>query len=833
VTNETAAQPSPIARASFYLGVASLTAATLMLQLVMTRILSVIVWYHLAFFAISLAMFGMTAGAVWVYLRGARFSRASCPRDLADYCALFAAGAVLSLLAQVVLTGVTLAPMLIFSGWSFLAWTGLAVCMAVPFFFSGVAVSLALTRSGHPLPRVYGADMIGAALGCLGVLALLDRVDGVSGLFWTAALGGVAAVLFLRAGGASAAAVAPRPPLAFLLGRPAAITAAIALLAAWNTVSDQRIRPLVVKGVVQGQGAELLYERWNSFSRIAVYQQVSKEPHLWGASAALPRRRWAIDQRWMNVDGAAGTVMYQRPGDLSGVEFLKFDVTNLAYVLPERPRVGIVGVGGGRDVLSALAFGRRDVTGVELNPIFVDLLTRVPGFVEYAGLRDTPGLRLFADEARSWFARSEESFDLIQMSLIDTWAATGAGAFTLSENGLYTVEGWRVFLRRLSPRGVFTVSRWYAPGAVNETGRMISVTVAALMSMGATNPAEHVFLAASGQIATLIVSRDPLAPADVAELERTAAELRFAILLSPSGLRASPALARIVSARTPDELHRHTSTLELDLTPATDDRPFFFNQLPLHEPVQVVRRVLAGVYARSGTGVVTGNLYATATLLMLLAVALALVLATIVVPVRPALRDVGVRLVAGGSFYFLLTGVGFMALEIGLLQRMSVFLGHPIYSLSIVLFTLILSTGLGSLLSERLPLQDRGRFVAWALLTGGYAASLPLWLSDVLLAFDSAGLLARAAICVATIAPGGLLMGFAFPTGMRLVSAIDERPTPWFWGINGAAGVLSAILAIVSSMAYGIGFTLLVGAACYLLLIPSALAIGFPRGPRP
>jgi hypothetical protein len=169
-----------------------------------------------------------------------------------------------------------------------------------------------------------------------------------------------------------------------------------------------------------------------------------------------------------------------------------------------------------------------------------------------------------------------------------------------------------------------------------------------------------------------------------------------------------------------------------------------------------------------------------------------------------------------------------MMIEIGLLQRMSVFLGHPVYSLSVLLFTLILATGIGSLASDILPLDSRPRFLIWALFTGAYVAALPHWLSGVFLAFDGASLLTRAILCIITIAPAGLLLGFGFPTGMRLISAIDRRPTPWFWGVNGAAGTLASTVAVASSIAFGIGTTLTIGATCYIFLIPTVLLLLSP-----
>jgi hypothetical protein len=428
------------------------------------------------------------------------------------------------------------------------------------------------------------------------------------------------------------------------------------------------------------------------------------------------------------------------------------------------------------------------------------------------------------DEARSWFARTEQKFDLVQMSLIDTWAATGAGAFALSENGLYTVEAWRIFLDHLTPRGVFTVSRWYAPGEVNETGRMVSLASAVLLSRGVAEPKKHIFLATSRRIATMIVSAEPFSPAAIDKLEGAANRLGFPILISPRGEPNSAVLKTIVDSRSRADLDAYTGSLELDLTPATDERPFFFNQLPLHDPVRAMK---IGLTKMGGAGINAGNVRATGTLVMLFLISAALVLATIVIPLRPAIKDVGGALAFGGTMYFLLIGVGFMSVEIGLLQRLSVFLGHPMYSLSIVLFSIVLATGVGSLLSDRLALDSRTKFAVWAALTGGYIVLLPQWLPAVTLAFDGETLFLRALISVLIIAPAGVLMGWGFPTGMRLISAVDRTPTPWFWGINGAAGVLASALAVAVSIAFGISVTLIIGGICYLLLIPAALMVGF------
>ncbi len=819
-------------RFCFYAGLFVITAATLMLQLIQTRMLSVVAWYHLAFFVISTAMFGLTAGAVWVYLRGARYTEKTLSFDLAHYSTAFAVTAALALAVQV-----TLVPLERVTLTAIVVWTVLALLLSVPFFFSGIVVSLALTRSPLPVGRVYAVDLAGAAIGCFGVLWLLNVFNGPTAALWTAVIAASAALWFSRS------AIGGEPetigPLARLLRWRTVWLVVLAVLATFNSVDQSRrgLYPIVAKGQFE---ALPWFEKWNSFSRVVAFEPVrptNGRPAMWGPSATFPADSSdpSFTQIPLNIDGDAGTFGYGIAGDLSRARFLKYDVTNLAYYLPERRSAAIIGVGGGRDLLSARVFGVPEVTGVEINPVFVNLLLREPRFSQYVGLSRVDGISLIVDEARSWFARTDRTFDVVQMSLIDTWAATGAGAYTLTENGLYTLEAWQIFLRRLNPRGVFTVSRWYTPDDLAETGRMVSLAVAALTQSGVSGAENHVFLAGSSsfgglrrRVATLIVSPSGFSAAELESLKAATASLQFDPLIVPGEKSPSQALGTIMRARTLNDLEAYGRGFLLDLTPPTDNRPFFFNQLPFRDVGKVAALVLSG----RSPGVARGNLRATITLAVLFFIALGLVIAAILIPLRPALRDVGAKLAAGGTAYFMLIGIGFMLVEIGFLQRFSIFLGHPTYSLSIVLFSLILSTGLGSLISDYLRLDTRGTFSAWAIATGGYLVSQTIWVPPLLLSLDSSSLVMRALICVAVILPAGLLMGFGFPTGMRFIAAVDRRPTPWFWGINGASGVLSAVVAVACSIAYGIATTLTLGAICYVLLIPAAVVIGFPRGDK-
>ncbi len=807
---------------NFYVGVFLITSCTLMLQLIQTRILSVVAWYHLAFFVISMAMFGLTAGAVWVYLRKDRFSGKTLSYDLSYYSAAFAVATVLSLAVQM-----TLVPVATKALTSILTWVELGIVISIPFFFSGIVVSLALTRSPFPIGRVYGVDLLGAAVGSLGVILILNNTDGPSAVLWAASIAAAGSLFFSKSnvGGEPD----ERLPLDSFLRRRKSILLAIVVFAILNGSTVLGLQPLVVKGKFENAYTHLFRE-WNTFSRVVVREEAKNvTPAMWGPSKRF--KGFKVDQRVMDVDGDAGSTMYRFSGDMQEVEFLKFDVTNLAYFLPGRQKGAVIGVGGGRDMLSAALFGLQDITGVEINPIFVKLLQgeaefsdllikRETDFSGFNKLAELPSTKFVVDEGRSWFARSKDTFDIIQMSLIDTWAATGAGAFTLSENGLYTVQAMKIFLSRLSQNGIFTVSRWYNPNMPKEAGRMLSLSVAALFEMGIQEPRRHIFIATEGRIANLLISREPFSIRDLKVLDETVEEYGYEVLVKPTREPESEVLRNIVMADSREELVRYTSGLELDLTPPTDDRPFFFNQFPFNKPVEAVK-LFKEMYGRGGYGgVYEGNLVATGTLIILFFVSLGLVLATIIIPLRSAIKDVGGKLVTGGTIYFMLIGIGFMMTEIGLLQRTSVFLGHPMYSLSVLLFTLILTAGIGSLLSEKFLLDTQAKFTSWALLTGVYILLLPLWVPDVFLAYDSAEFLVRAAICIIAIAPAGLLMGFGFPTGMRMISSLDRKPTPWFWGINGAAGVMASVVAIASSIGFGISTTLSIGALSYLLLIP-------------
>ena len=775
-----------------YLGTFLLAFAMLALEITFTRVISVAAWYHLAFFAIATAMLGMTAGATMVYVRPERFTKETFSENLTKSCISFA---LVVPIALIVLCLVPLtAFMTVMSIFAMLLVTG---ACSVPFYFAGIAITLILTKCDLPIGKLYAADLAGASFGCLFVLAGLEVIDAPSLILLCGAIGALAGFVF-ACGQVSGRRTAWS--LATVMG--------MVLMAAANTSSPRLIRPLIAKGEVRRPYTHLL-ERWNSFSRITVHPAVHGKALLWGGSPTAPDK--PVLKHDMEIDGGAGTTV-SRFHSNEEIEHLRFDVTNLAYHVRPRGNACIIGVGGGRDLQAALLFGHEHVTGVDVNPIFIDVLEGP--LREFAGLAGRDDVTLVVDEARSHLSRSDDKYSLIQMSLIDTWAATGAGAFALSENSLYTVEAWQVFLSRLKDDGIFTVSRWYCKSDLGETGRLVGLATAALLRTGADEPSKHLALVTCGRISTLLVSRKPFRADDLARIEDVCRQMKFSVAALPGRLPEHQTLREILAVRSVDELYRVAENKPLRCDPPTDEDPYFFNMLRLGHLHTV---------GQGEGGVMRGNTKAVVTLVGLVVSLFVLTLATILVPLllrerkRDGAREPGV--LWAGAIYFSAIGAGFMLMEIALIQRLSVLLSHPVYALGILLFTMILSTGVGSLLSERLPLGRAPWVFLYPVTAVAAILGVRFLLSALLANMITSTMTVKILTSVVVIFPLGIVMGLFFPTGMRLVRAIRPAETPWYWALNGIFGVLSSAMAVLISIFLGISLNFYIAAGCYTLVL--------------
>jgi spermidine synthase len=789
-------------RPSTYGGLFLLALASVMLEVLLTRITSVIAWYHLAFFVISLAMLGLTAGAVIVFVQPRAFGDAQIPARLTQAALGFALATPLCVALALAMP---LTPVTDFMSFVALFMTG--GLLALPFAFAGVALTLALTRAGLPPNLAYGVDLFGAALGCALVIPALALLDAPSAALLAAALGALSAATF-----AHAAQRTKWPSYAVA-------SALLGLTIANASAPVAPLRPAWVKGERE-QPEDFLYTRWNSHSRVTV-EPLEGSPVLWAAGNNTPIELLApIEQRVIKIDGAAGTVMARMGDGPAAHAYLGWDLTALVHELRPSGSAAVIGVGGGHDVLAALRAQHDRIVGIELNRAIVDLHERE--MEDFSGILSLPGVTLVHDEARSYLARDRRRYSVIAMSLIDTWASTGTGAYSLSENGLYTVEAWQTFLRRLSRGGILAVSRWYFEKNPGETARMLALALDALWASGVRAPHAHVALLQNRLVATLLLSRRPYSPDDLALLRRAANDKGYNVLVLPGETTTAPLLREIVQQPSRAALAAWTREQPLDLSPPSDARPFFFNML----------RPSSWLLSRAEIDELDlpflGNLQATQSLLYAVLVSLLLALATIVWPLRSRLRDLSVlptRDVAAALAYFALIGLGFMFVEIGLLSRLSVFLGHPTLALVVLLGGLIVFTGVGSLLSGRVPLAHRLGCL-YPLAPAALVVAAALTIGPLLRAFEASSTPLRVVVSLGLILPPALAMGLCFPLGLRAVESLEllhaaaERPKlgPWLWAINGAFGVVASGLSLATSIVWGISATLLIGAACYLLL---------------
>ncbi|MFZ2540777.1 MAG: hypothetical protein WAW75_03265, partial [Gallionella sp.] len=562
--------------------------------------------------------------------------------------------------------------------------------------------------------------------------------------------------------------------------------------------------------------SDLIYEKWSPLARVTVFPDVfwrrdPKLPFGWGMSPTYVSQR-RINQLWIEQDACAGTPITEFSGNLEDVNFLRFDITAVAYhVWPETKKVFIIGPGGGRDVLTALNFGVPAVTACDINPVIVDLVENK--FKDFAGdLYSRPGVTVHVGEGRSTIRRMEDRFDVILIPLIDSWAATTAGAFSLAENNLYTVEAMQDYLDHLEPNGCLSVTRFlFQPR--NQTLRLAIIARRALEEQGVPAPEQQIVVIGTtteSGVATVLVKKQPFTPEELSRLHSASEYLQFPILFSPD----SGGDSDFVAGLTQRPLENFLQNTYYDLSPSTDNRPFFFQMIPFSRAFDLLtsEKIVGQVY----------NYYAPLVLILLLALSTVLVLLFYILPLKFE-RGVEPLPKWWGTFAIVL-GLGFMFVEIPLMQKGSLYLGHPTYSLTIVLFSLLIFAGLGSRWSGRnhnAPLVVMLR--RYLIMAFGLVALLAIGSDFIIEATIGLSFWIRVAIFVVLIGTAGFFMGTAFPSAIRLVGNSHIKSIPWVWALNGGASVLGSILAMAVAMAFGYWLALAMGAVCYLF----ALAIAY------
>jgi hypothetical protein len=756
--------------------------ATLSYQILITRFFSVVLYYHFAFAAISLAMLGLTHGAITVYKNPDRYAPDRVDVEFARHAWRFAVSGVGAMVAFLCL------PLIVPADYLLGALALAALAFVIPFGESGVCITLLLTRLPYGGGRLYAADLTGAALGCLGIIFALLVVDPVSATFWIAAF---------AAGSGWVVARGNRDGRSRRLSGAVALTLAAAALvhSGLDLAGKSHLGVFWAKGQAQ---SNTLFERWNTYSRVRVTPRRDGVPFGWGFARAPET---TIEQEHLDIDADAATVISRFDGDLAKLSFLKNDVINSAYLVQPPADVAIVGVGGGRDILSALLFGAKTIRGIEINPAIFEVLT--DKFAAFSGHLDRqPGVTLVNAEARSYINHSSDRYDLVQISLIDTWAATAAGGLTLTENRLYTVDAWGDFYRALKPGGLLSVSRWFGLDAYRgEFHRLIAIAVEALERQGvpATELARHVIALNVGNIVTVITRPDAFTDAQWEGARGRLAAQGFKVILGP-GVAFDDITSTLMSGKADPA---YFASLPANIAASTDDNPFFFF-------TQRFSQLLANPWAA-----ITENNAPVSMTLLLLLVALGACAYYIVLPfVRLARRMPLIELTPPVA-YFSAIGMAFMLIEISQMQRLMVFLGHPVYGLGVVLFTILICSGIGSATVGALaprPGAVSGRpvaLLATLVLTGVLTPLVTAWTRSEA---TDVRILASALL----LAPPAFCMGMMFPLGLNIWRRHTEL-LPFFWSANGITSMLASVLGMVLSIEFGIANTYAIGVGFYVV----------------
>jgi hypothetical protein len=743
-------------------------------------------FYHFAFLAISLALFGLGAGGVFSYVvagwRGNLYSKLGSLAIANAFAILLSLEFLLNRTGEMT-TGEMAAAYFV---------------SAIPFVLAGTILSLVIAETIERVSRAYFFDLAGAAAGCAVLVPLLNWVGGPNTILVAAGVFGVSSAIWFHLGRA------PRGRVAGVL--TGLLLVGLIIFNAKHSVLDVKF--------AKGQrltGEEFV--QWNSFSRIAL----KPEPGSGFKSIVI------------DADAATGVAPFNFSAPLSAKERfdLAYDGPGFPYLLRPGAKTLIIGPGGGWDVSRALASGSKSITAVEINPIIANVIMR-KRFPQYShNLYFRPEVNLVVEDGRSFVRRSKEKYGVVQATLVDTWASTAAGAFALSENNLYTTNAFVDYLSHLQRDGVLAFTRWgFQPP--RESLRVVALADAGLRKVGESDPAANVAVVREnagklhqwGAKDTILISRSPFTPGDLAKLRDSVRIANMQLVYAPGTQNATP-FRDLLLAHDPERFY---SSYPFDVRPISDDRPFFFYTV---QPQDVWRFFLHASQAAEDYKI-------NSALPVLFGLVLVSIIATGVILALPPVL-LGHRLPRGkGSLtaltFFVFIGAGYILIQVALIQKFVLFLGHPTYALTVIIFSMLLSSGIGSFASRQIVKGDPLRLgrvllviVAAVVLLSFLVA--PVTEGGVALAFPI-----KVLISVSLISPAGFAMGMPFPSGLTLLETYMPASVRWAWAINAASSVMGSAAAMFLAIYLGLHMTLLIGGLLYLGAV--VVVVGSPLGNR-
>ena len=797
------------------ISVALISAAVLGYEILLMALFSLIQWHHFAYMVVSVALLGFGVSGSFLVLTRAVFENNFRNFAVTQAC-LFGLS---SLLCYALAQRLSFNPEELI--WDNSHWLRLALVillLTLPFFFAANLVGLALIRFRGSLARIYAADLLGAGIGAVGIIVILFLVPPATALRFISFLGfAAAAAVWIECRGRL------RP---VIIGLPLAMLFLYAVPGSW---SEPLISPY--KGLSQLlrlPGTRVVAERFSPLGIVTVVESetipLRHAPGLSLSSSIEPP-----PQLGLFTNAGALTVITRYSGDRASLAYLDDLTSALPYHLQVPGRTLILGAGGGAGILQALYHDAEQIDAVEINPQVVDLVGN--RFGEFSGgIFDHARVKLHIAEARGFLQRDTGRYDLIQIPLLDSFATAAAGVYGLNENYLYTLEALQQALKRLDDQGYIALTRWNKLPP-RDSLKLFATAIAALKASGEENIERRLALIRGWQTSTLLIKNGVISNAEIDAIKAFCARRSFDLAYYPDmPAKEANRYNRLdasyfydgARALLGEQRDQFLQNYKFNLEPATDDRPFHFHFVKWSSLAELIELRHRG----GGALLETGYLTLVVTFVLALLLSIMLILLPLVFMRRDTLRIVkssGTIKVLG---YFFALGLGFLLIEIAFLQKFILLLHHPIYAASVVLGSFLLAAGVGSAYAQRFAGELRARKVAAIAVLVIIALGLTYLalLGPLMQLAGSWPLVARILLSVVLIAPLGFCMGIPFPLGLSALATGPPSLTPWAWGINGCASVMSAVLATLLAIHFGFNAVILLALACYF-----AAAASFPE----
>lgn len=778
-----------------YIGISLVSASALTLEIFLTRFFSIAQWHHFAFMVVSIALLGYGASGSFLMLFPSILKKESS-KLLSLLSLLFSITTLISYtivnhlpfdMAKIAWDTNQLIYILVYY-----------ILLSIPFFIAGMIISIVITLSSKDVNKIYFFDLIGASIGCLLPLIIFPFFGGTGPLLASATLSLFASLFF---------SPSRRFPVLFL----ALIISFIIIKPTFLEINMSQFKSLNV--ALKFPEAKHINTKWNVFSRI---DSIESPLVRFAPGLSLKYQKSLPHQIGITIDGDSMTAITEHKGDILELDFIPYLPSSLPFYLTQNKNLLILEPAGGLDILTALYFQSKSITGVEINPIIYKIIKNE--FRDFSGgIYGKDNVKIEIGEGRGYLKKTGNKFDIILIPVLGGMPASSGGFFGLAENYQFTKEAVIAYIEHLTNDGILSITRYLLPPPREEL-RLVSIIHSSLKRTGINNPEKHIAVIRTWGTITIIVKKTELAANDIIKIKEFCKERLFDIVYY-HGVKKDevniynkfkePIYYNLVSQIMDEE--KRTSLYKnysFDITSVTDDRPFFFHFFKWNK----IKEVYKSVGGKWQIFIEGGYLLPIIFIQALAASAVFIVLPLFIKQGRILFTQKKETIKYLGYFFFI--GIAFMFVEISLIQKLILFLDHPVYAVTAVLFSILVFSGIGSLISKSYAGSNSlfkiisALAIVLVIMTIALPYAVNLFLGN--------SLILRAVITLSILCPIAILMGMPFPIGMRMLGEKGKEIIPWAWCVNGAASVISSIFAIIIAMSFGFNAVLFLAAFTYL-----------------